>query len=65
MKTIADYPDLFAQLHSYSGSSLQPTAISFGTSMKLLWNKFWVSFSNFAELLTTCENAFAVLTDRS
>ena len=38
MKTIADYPDLCAQLHSYSGSSLQPTAISFGTSMKLVWN---------------------------
>jgi hypothetical protein len=38
MRTLADYPDLFAQLHSYSGSNLQPTAISFGTSMKLLWN---------------------------
>jgi hypothetical protein len=38
MRTRADYPDLFAQLHSQSGSSLQPTAISFRTSVKLLWN---------------------------
>jgi hypothetical protein len=38
MKTIADYPDLCAQQYLYNGSSLQPTAISFGTSMKLLWN---------------------------
>ena len=38
MKTIADNPDLCAQQYSYNGSSLQPTAISFGTSMKVLWN---------------------------
>jgi hypothetical protein len=38
MKTLPDYPDLCAELHSDSGSGLQPTAIGFGTSMKLLWN---------------------------
>jgi hypothetical protein len=38
MKTLADYPDLCAQLHSESGSSLQPTASIFGASIKLLWN---------------------------
>ena len=38
METLADCLDLCAQLHSASDSSLQPTAISFGTSIKLLWN---------------------------
>ena len=38
MKTLADYPDLCAQLHLDGGSSLKVTSISSGTGMKLLWN---------------------------
>ena len=38
MKTLADYPDLCAQLHPDSGPGPQPAAINLDRSKKLLWN---------------------------
>ena len=37
MKTLADYPDLCAQLHPDDVSGIQPAAISYGSNQKLLW----------------------------
>ena len=37
MKTLADYPDLCAQLHPDNDSDIQPAAISYGSNKKLFW----------------------------
>ena len=37
METLADYPDLCAQLHPDNDSDIQPAAISYGSNKKVYW----------------------------